>query len=483
MNKIDYEKIGFKSGLEIHQQLDTGKLFCKCPGYLRNDSPEYEVKRKLHAVAGETGEVDDAVRHEADLDREFIYQGYNDNCCLIDLDEEPPKEINEKALDEVLKIALLLNCEIYPVSQIMRKTVINGSNTSGFQRTLLVAHDGWIETEFGRVRIESICLEEDSARIVEKSDKKAIYRLDRLGIPLVEIATAPDMKNPMQVKEAALKLGEIIRSCKVKRGIGTIRQDLNMSIRNHGRVEIKGFQDPAMIVKTIDNEILRQQREIKEGKTLGEVRNALPNGDSEFLRPMPGKARMYPETDLLLLKISREKINNIKKILPKTRGEISQELKKRGLNDELISLIIDGNLEEFNILMKVYSDSNLVAKMITLWRFEIASKMKKTSEDIKGIINERVLEEILEKLNDKKIEKRDVKEILQKIAEGKNLEEASNIEKLEDDEIKEEINKIIKEKPGLRPNAYMGLAMTKFKGKLDAKKAMEFITECVSSKE
>lgn len=222
MSEIDYSKIGLKSGLEIHQQLDSGKLFCKCPGYLRQDKPDYEIKRKLHKIAGETGEIDLAVQHEASLDKEFIYQGYDGNCCLIELDEEPPKTINQEALDEAIKIALLLNCEIYTNTQVMRKTVIDGSNTSGFQRTFLLGHDGFVETSFGKVGIDTVALEEDSARPgtlgedVEGSEKTRVWKLDRLGIPLVEIMTKPEMSNPEEIKEAALKIGEVLRACKVK---------------------------------------------------------------------------------------------------------------------------------------------------------------------------------------------------------------------------------------------------------------------------
>src|SRR3989344_2258333 len=255
---IDYAKLGFKAGLEIHQQLDTPKLFSGAPSFLRNDKPDYIVMRKLHAVAGESGIVDEAFAHEASLDKEFFYEGYNDTISLVELDQEPPHSVNEEALNTALTVALLLNCETYPVTQVMRKTVIDGSNTSGFQRTVLIAHDGKVETSFGNVRIATVCLEEDSARVISKEKGKIIYRLDRLGIPLVEIATYPDLHNAEQVKECALKLGEILRACKVKRGIGTIRQDVNVSVKGHDRVEIKGFQDPKMMIKTIDIEIDRQ---------------------------------------------------------------------------------------------------------------------------------------------------------------------------------------------------------------------------------
>jgi len=220
---MDYKQIGFKCGLEIHQQLDTSKLFCNCPSILRQDNPDFEIKRKLHAIAGEEGEIDIAAKYQASLDKDFFYQAYKDSTCLVELDEEPPHEINQEALKIALQIALLMNATIQPITQIMRKTVIDGSNTSGFQRTVMIARDGYIETSEGRVGIDAIFLEEDSARPVSRERDKEIYRLDRLGIPLVEISTAPDIKTPEQSKEAALKIGDILRSCKVKRGIGTIR--------------------------------------------------------------------------------------------------------------------------------------------------------------------------------------------------------------------------------------------------------------------
>ena len=261
------EKNLIKAGLEIHQQLDTNKLFCDCPSILRNDEPDFEIRRKLHAVAGESGEVDVAAKYESSLDREFIYQGY-DSICLVEMDEEPSHLINNEALLICLHISLLLNCEILPISQVMRKTVVDGSNTSGFQRTVLIARNGFVETEDGKVRISNVSLEEDSARIIEKKDDKGVYRLDRLGIPLIEIGTEADIKNPEQCKDVALYIGDILRSCKVKRGIGTIRQDVNISIDGHPRVEIKGFQDVKMFIPVIENEIKRQKENIKNNPAI-----------------------------------------------------------------------------------------------------------------------------------------------------------------------------------------------------------------------
>ncbi len=477
---MDYAKLGLKAGLEIHQQLDCGKLFCHCPGYLRSDEPDFIVMRKLHAVAGETGEIDAAVAHEAALDKTFYYQGYKDSTCLIELDEEPCHLINQQALDEALKIALLLNCEIYSATQVMRKIVIDGSNTSGFQRTVLLAHSGFVETSFGKVEIDTLCLEEDAGRTVSKDEKSATYRLDRLGIPLVEIATAAVLDTPEKIKETALKLGEILRACKVKRGIGTIRQDVNISIKGHNRVEIKGFQEPGMMIETVRKEIQRQEKELIEGKKSGEVRGALPFGETEFLRPMPGRARMYPETDLPLLTIRRDKLNELKKILPKLRHEIRDILKAKGLSDELIVLVLDGHLDEFETLLRVYGkDANLIAKMVVLWRNEFASKLKKTFEEIKEVLSERVLEKILGALVAGKIDEGDVKHVLFKIVSGENVDEALKVERVGHDKLEEEITAIVREKPGLRANAYMGMVIAKLGASVDKRKAMEILNRIV----
>ncbi len=457
---VDYKKVKLKAGLEIHQQLVTGKLFSRTPSYLRSDKPDYEIVRKLHKVAGESGEVDVAVEHEAAKGKEFIYQGYDDSISLVELDEAPPREMDHEALDVAIQIALLLNCKIYQTAQIMRKTVIDGSNTSGFQRT-----------------------EEDAARVVSRDKKRVVFRLDRLGIPLVEITTKPVLDTAEKIKETALKIGEILRAARVKRGIGTIRQDVNISTKGHGRVEIKGFQDPKTMIKTFDLEIDRQQKELKKNKKIGEVRKALRDGSTDFLRPLPGEARMYPETDLPLLRISRNRIDRLKKRLPKLRSDIKAELKRSGLPEELISLIINfGNVDEFNILMKHCKDASLVGKMVSLWRSEFAKKTGKSFDEIKGVLNESVLEEILLALKSEKVSKGDVQGIMAEIARGKKVEDALKMERVGDDEIEEKIAGIIKKKPGLRANAYMGLVMKEFKGRVNVRKAMETIKKILGDK-
>ena len=481
MKELNYEKIGLKSGLEIHQQLDSSKLFCNCKSILRKDEPDFLIKRKLHAVAGESGKVDKAAKYQASLEKEFIYEGY-DSICLVELDEEPPHKINNEALKIAIEISLLLNCKIIPITQIMRKTVIDGSNTTGFQRTVLIAKNGFVETEFGKVRIESVFLEEDAARIIGGEKGEKIYRLDRLGIPLVEIVTAPDIKTPIQAKEVALKIGNILRSSKVRRGLGTIRQDINVSINNHPRVEIKGFQDPKIFVEVINKEIIRQQNELKTKKKLNEeVRGANNDATTKFLRPLPGSARMYPETDLPILKISRDLVNSVKKNLPKLRSEIKQELKNKGLSEEMIKLLFKQNkLEEFRELYEIIKNPSLIARVLLILPKEISKKENKSLLEIEKILNKDVLIFILENIENKKITSSQIKEVMIRIVSGENLKKAIKFKKEDSNFIEEKIHNIIKTKPGLSEKAYMGLIMREFKGKINGKDAMEIIKKFIN---
>ncbi len=475
--KLDYEKLGLKCGLEIHQQLDTRKLFCNCPSLLRKEEPDFIVERRLHAVAGESGEVDVATAYQASLGKKFIYQGY-DTICLVELDEEPPHEINPEALKIALQVSLLLNAKIIPLTQIMRKTVIDGSNTGGFQRTVLIARDGYIETENGRVGIETICLEEDAARIVDK--EKGVFRLDRLGIPLVEIATAADIKTPEQAKEAALHIGDILRSCKVKRGLGTIRQDVNLSIEGGERIEMKGFQDIRNIERAIKIEIERQIELVKKGKSVEEVRMVLPDGKTRFLRPLPGAARMYPETDLPLLKISRQMINEVKKNLPKSREDDRIELEKKGLNRDMISLLFKQNkLEEFKELLGIVREPKLIAKILLIFPKDIAKRKKIKLEKVEKILEDKI-SDVLNLVKKGKISEHNIKHVLESIVDGKSPEKIPKFKRVDIHTVEEKIMNLVKSKPGLSEKAYMGLVMKEFKGKIDGREASEIIKRFVS---
>ncbi len=471
-----------KAGLEVHQQLDTRKLFCQCPSILRQDPPDFKIQRQLHAIAGETGSIDTAVSFEAEKDKTFIYECHKDNVCLVELDESPPFEINPEALSIAIQLSLLLNCEIIQHTQIMRKTVIDGSNTSGFQRTVLIAKNGYIDTAQGRVKIDTIALEEDSARIIRNEKNTAVYRLDRLGIPLIEIATAPDLTSAEQVKETALHIGEVLRACKVKRGIGTIRQDINMSIKTSQgvseRVEVKGFQEPSMFLNVIEKEIERQRLLLEKNQSRKEVRKANDDGTTTFLRPLPGAARMYPETDLPLLHISRDLINEAKKNLPKLKAHLREELKSHGLNEELASLILkEEKLEEYKELLLVHNNPHLIAKMLILWPKDIASKEKISAEKLEQNITADAIDIILTAVKNKELNESQARDVIKEVALGKSVVDAvaEKKEKLPSTaNVEEEILRIIKEKPNLTINAYMGIVMKEIRG-LTGREAIEIL--------
>ncbi len=269
---MDYKDLGLKVGIEIHQQLDTKhKLFCFCPTVTREvEESNFEFFRYLRLKRSEIGEEDRAAKEEVERSRRFIYK-YYDTTCLVEADEEPPRELNREALLIAIQVAKMLNMEVFDEVHVMRKIVIDGSNTTGFQRTALVAFGGFLEVDGRRVGVSTLCLEEEACRKVEEGEGYAVYSLDRLGIPLVEIGTDPDIDSPEMAKKVAARLGMILRSTgKVKRGLGTIRQDVNISIRDGARVEIKGVQELDILDKIVEYEVLRQVNLLKIREELKE---------------------------------------------------------------------------------------------------------------------------------------------------------------------------------------------------------------------
>ena len=268
-DKFDYEELGLMMGLEIHHQLDSKtKLFCRCPNSLTDKEPERKIYRRLRPTQSELGEIDRAAYEESQRNLQFVYEAYNHHTCLVEADEEPPAKLNQEAVDISIILASLMNMKVVDEFHTMRKQVIDGSNTSGFQRTGILATDGYVETDFGNVTIETLGLEEDAARRIGEEKGKVVFRLDRLGIPLAEITTSPDMHHPEQVKQVAYQLGQILRSTKVKRGLGTIRQDLNISIRDGARIEVKGVQDLELMPTIVENEVQRQIKLIEIAEKL-----------------------------------------------------------------------------------------------------------------------------------------------------------------------------------------------------------------------
>lgn len=258
---VDYSGLGLKVGLEIHRQLDTQeKLFCECPTLLSQTPPTITFTRKLRPTQSELGQVDPAALFEFHKGRQITYESDSDTACLVEADEEPPHPVNEKAVDTALTISLLLKAKPLDEIHVMRKVVIDGSNTTGFQRTVVIGLDGKINVDGKEVPIEQVTLEEDAGRKISETRETVTFRLDRLGVPLIEISTGPVIESPEESESTALAIGRILRATRqVKRGLGSIRQDLNVSIKNGALVEIKGIQELELVSKVVELEAQRQQ--------------------------------------------------------------------------------------------------------------------------------------------------------------------------------------------------------------------------------
>ena len=269
MLNFDIDKIGLKVGLEIHQQLATNKkLFCNC---IPLESDEFMTKfsRKLRISKSEMGEYDPAALFESSKSKTIVYYANPNSSCLVEQDEEPPHELDSEAKNIALTIAAALKSNIFSEIYPMRKTVIDGSNTSGFQRTMLVSQGGVLEVEGKQVGVQSICLEEDAAKLLEDNESTRKYSIDRLGIPLVEIALEPVSASPEEMKKIALSLGRLLRTTKkVVRGLGSIRQDVNVSVSGSGVVEVKGVQQLDQLEKVVGYEAKRQHGLLKISEKL-----------------------------------------------------------------------------------------------------------------------------------------------------------------------------------------------------------------------
>lgn len=373
---MDYDKLGLKMGLEVHQQLNTEKkLFCPCKCELTDKKPDYTLLRMLRPTQSELGKIDRAAFEESKRKLKFMYESYNHETCLVEADDEPPHPLNKEALEIALIIASLLNMNIVDEFHTMRKQVIDGSNTGGFQRTGLVATDGRLETEYGTVVIENLCLEEDAARRMGQKKGKVVFRLDRLGIPLLEVTTDPSMKHPEQVKEVAYQLGQVLRSTKVKRGLGTIRQDLNISISEGSRVEIKGVQNLDLMPKMVENEVKRQVNLI-------EIKNELQKRDAKVADDIYNLNDIFKKTDSKIISNAISKDGNILAIkLEGFKGLIGKEVQpERRFGTELA-----GYAKKMGV-SGIFHTDELPAYGITVEEVEEVSKLLKLSKNDAFII-------------------------------------------------------------------------------------------------
>jgi len=626
-----YEELGLRVGLEIHQQLNTkSKLFCSCPTLLRDDEPDIVFTRYLRPTRSELGTVDEAALLEYEKGKVYVYQAYSDTTCLVEMDEEPPHALNEEALDIALQIALMLKAHVPDVIQVMRKVVIDGSNTTGFQRTAVVAiggHESVIQDLEGPVHIQTICLEEDAARKISESEDKVVFRLDRLGIPLIEVSTAPEIKTPEQAQRVALKIGQLFRILgKVKRGLGTIRQDINISLAKGGKVEIKGLQDLELISKVIELEVQRQLRlleirdelkrrgvvdvesdivdvsdvfkstkskiilqglqrghkvmaiklenfagllglEVQPGRRFGtelkdyavlwggvkgifhtdempaygitdaevyelkkrldcrpsdaavfvvdeeekavkalqavlrrcrealkgvpeETRAANPDGTTRYMRPRPGASRMYPETDVRPIVITKERLERLARSLPEMPEEkLKRFVEEYGLSKDLALLMI--NSYRLDLFERIISDVPGVSPVIVATTLEYTWKSLKREGVPLDQIDEANLLEMFKALGKGLIAKEAIPEVLKAMAENPKASVSEILEKLGlravslnevralVDRIIEENAELLKERGEKAFKMVMGKVMSILRGKVDGRLVSEVVKEKV----
>ena len=614
MEEFSIKNAGVKVGLEIHQQLATNKkLFCNCNPI---ESDEYSIKfqRKLRASKSELGEFDPAALFESTKSKTIMYYANNESSCLVEQDEEPPHELDNDARKIALIISSALKSNIFSEIYPMRKTVIDGSNTTGFQRTMLISQGGFFNTGETKIGIQSICLEEDAAKNLGDEGSVRKFGLERLGIPLVEIATEPFEVELTEIKKIALSLGRILRSTKkVKRGLGSIRQDVNVSIKDGGGVviEVKGVQQLDQLEKVVEYEAKRQHGLLKiskkiqeknwiydkednkditelfseckskiiqtalkknqkiiaitfrnmakmfgyspyEGIRLGkevaelvrffgiggvfhsdelpnygveeidleklkkfskinendaflilaspeekihtvidqiilrieyiknhgipiDTRLATQTGETKFLRPRPGAARMYPETDIPPIIITKKELLEAEENIPKSWDDSIKELEtKYKLNPQLAEQIFDsryiGLFEK--IVEKIKTNPTFVASILC----STITNLERSGLNSDLLKNEEILK-LFNLLEDGEIAKESIEIIFESIMSGKSktTEEAmknASIESVNEEEIEKIIVDIIEKNEGIIKNQkeraigpLMGIVMKELRGK------------------
>lgn len=259
---LDYSALGFRCGLEVHHQILTErKLFCHCPAGLYSTKVDAEVLRHMRPTLSELGEYDPCALMEFKTKKEIVYLLNKESVCTYEMDDTPPFPIDQKAVDIALEIAMLFGCQIVGEAHIARKQYLDGSIPTGFQRTTLVGVSGSIPFLDRRLGIIQLGLEEDACREVSDRQHEVQFRTDRLGMPLIEVVTQSEMRHPYEVAAAGKLISQMLRSTgKVRRGIGSVRQDVNVSIHGSTRVEIKGVPRIPLFPKLVSIEAYRQKR-------------------------------------------------------------------------------------------------------------------------------------------------------------------------------------------------------------------------------
>jgi glutamyl-tRNA(Gln) amidotransferase subunit E len=374
-----YSKLGFKCGLEVHQQLKTAKkLFCHCPAGRYHDHADYdaEIVRHMRPTLSELGEYDGTALMEFKTRKEVVYRIKNETTCTYEIDDTPPFLLNRQAVEIAMEVALLLKTNIVGEFHITRKQYLDGSIPTGFQRTGILGIEGEIPLSQKKIRIIQLSIEEDSCREISDIGHTRVYSTDRLGMPLIETVTYPDMNTPDEAAEAAHYIRFLARSTgKVRTGIGAAREDVNVSITGGTRVEIKGVAHIAWIPELVHNEAFRQ-------KALLEIKNELTKRLGDFAGWAPTHQtvdmKILPAEFSLLKEIQEKKLRLLAVNLPAFKGILSFFTQPGKMFADEISdrLKVIACLEKPNLLHSEQLEPGLDEKAFAMIR-----KLLKTNDD------------------------------------------------------------------------------------------------------
>lgn len=623
MTPEDYEKIGFKSGLEVHQQLLTErKLFCHCPAGKYQSSYHAEILRHMRPTLSELGEYDGTALMEFKTKKDIIYRIHYDTVCTYEMDDTPPFLINDQALDIALEVGMLFDGYVVDELHIARKQYLDGSIPTGFQRTAITCVGGKIPYKDRVINLIQMSIEEDSCREISDVGHKRVYITDRLGMPLIETVTHPEMKTPQEVADVNNILRRLVRSTgKVRTGIGAGREDVNVSVRGGTRIEIKGVPNIKRIPLLTYNEAMRQwnllrlrevlaekgitpetfsaeykdvtkvlkkthyspvsdairnggkvncvivkgfagylkwqtqtdtyfSKEISDRvrviacltslpniihsdnvgenissadwnslkKTMGagpddaiivvwgsetdaetgakeiiirckeatigipsETRQALRDGTNGFERILPGPERMYPDTDLPPVPITKERVERIKAGMPEQIWKREERYRKLGVPVDLIN---DLAVSKFaKIFDKAVSELNVEAGIAATAIIQYSKKLKRKGYKISKL-NEELFESIFNSLGNKRIIKEAVFVIMEDFLKNGRIFEALFPKPVNDDEIKARINTgLIQLKhlklynPENSKEVLMGIVMANLRGSAEGKLVSKLIDE------
>ncbi len=395
-------------GLEIHVELGTkSKLFCACA----NEATEEELP--------------------------------NARTCQVCLGHPGSKPVlNKKAVEFGIMLALATHSKIAPELIFSRKSYFYPDLSKNYQISqyeIPLATDGFIKLASGKkVGIERIHLEEDPAALVHaggsiESAKYVLVDYNRSGTPLVEIVTRPELSSPEEAREFMKRLRSILEYLKIFRPEGTIKADVNVSIREGGyvRAEVKNVTGFREIERAVEYEVMRQKKESAEGKKFSQETRAwnAALGASSLLRKKETESDYgyIIDADLVRTDITSEWVARMKKQVPELADEKALRFAKEYRIDEKDAEVLsqDRSLAGFFEETARLCRPELAARWIRRELTRVLNYQNKSLSDIAFTPKEVAV--ILRLIDEKRINETTAQRLMEKLMEGPyNIEDYVN---------------------------------------------------------